>query len=239
MTGDLTDLLPLAAAWFAVFVFSTTLHEAAHAWTALRLGDQTAYAGGQVSLNPAPHMQREPFGMILVPLLSFFLMNGQWMIGWASAPYDPVWAQRHPRKSAIMAAAGPLSNLLLVALAGIAIRVGLAVGYLRPPSGDLRSLSDLIVGATEAPGSQGVATVLGIAFLLNLVLFLFNLLPLPPMDGSAILVALMSRGAAVKYQHFMRQPMWAIVGLLLAWRVFPFLFTPVLSISLGLLYLGV
>lgn len=238
MNGDIAALAPLAAAWFAVFVFSTTLHEAAHAWAALRLGDPTAYRGGQVSLNPGPHIAREPFGMVVVPLISFFLMGGQWMIGWASAPYDPVWAQRHPRKSAWMALAGPVSNLLLVVLSGIAIRVGIATGYLLPPN-SRSSLADLVVAPSEAAGAQGVATVLGVAFLLNLVLFVFNLLPLPPMDGSAIVQLFLSKRASLAYQSFLRQPMWALVGLLLAWRVFPLLFTPLFGISLTLLYLGV
>lgn len=237
MNADLATLAPLAAAWFAVFVFSTTLHEAAHAWAALRLGDPTAYLGGQVSLNPGPHIAREPFGMVVVPLISFFFMGGQWMIGWASAPYDPVWAQRHPRKSAWMALAGPVSNLLLVLISGIAIRVGIAAGYLQPPN-SRASLADLVVAPSEAAGAQGVATVLGVAFLLNLVLFVFNLLPLPPMDGSAIVQLFLSQRASLAYQSFLRQPMWALVGLLFAWRVFPLLFTPLFGVSLTLLYVG-
>ena len=119
------ELLPELAAWLAVFIFSTTLHEAAHAWAALRLGDETAYLGGQVSLNPIPHMQREPFGMLIVPVISFLIMGGRWMIGWASAPYDPRWAHTYPRKAAWMALAGPMSNLLLAVIAGFGLRLGL------------------------------------------------------------------------------------------------------------------
>src|SRR5688572_25160812 len=114
----------MAAAWFVVFLFSTTLHEASHAFAAQRLGDVTAYGGGQVTLNPLPHIRREPLGMVVVPLLSFFLSG--WMFGWASAPYDPIWAQRSPKRAALMALAGPLSNLLLVLIAGTVLRVGLA-----------------------------------------------------------------------------------------------------------------
>lgn len=82
-------------AWYIVFLFSTTVHEAAHALVALKLGDDTAHRGGQVTLDPTPHVRREPFGMVVVPLLSYFL--GGWMVGWASAPYDPEWARRYPR----------------------------------------------------------------------------------------------------------------------------------------------
>ena len=73
------DILVLGLTWFVVFLFSTTLHEAGHAFAANKLGDPTAYEGGQVSLNPLPHIQREPLGMIVVPLITF--AANQWMMG--------------------------------------------------------------------------------------------------------------------------------------------------------------
>ena len=91
--------------WFLAFLFSTTVHEAMHAFAAWRLGDPTAYQGGQVSLNPAPHIQREPIGMVVLPLLTSLTQG--WAVGWASCPYDPIWARRYPGRSAVMAAAGP------------------------------------------------------------------------------------------------------------------------------------
>ena len=84
------------AVWYLVFVFSTTCHEAAHAWLAYRGGDLTAYSLGHVSLDPTPHIRRSPFGMVVVPVLSFIL--GGWMIGWASVPVNSSWAASHPRK---------------------------------------------------------------------------------------------------------------------------------------------
>src|SRR4029434_1793073 len=95
--------------WFASFLFSTTVHEAMHALAAWRLGDPTAYNGGQVTLSPAPHVARDPVGMLLVPLVTSVTQG--WAIGWASCPYDPVWARRYPGRSALMAAAGPAGNL--------------------------------------------------------------------------------------------------------------------------------
>ena len=100
--------------WYLVFLYSTTLHEAAHAWAALKLGDDTAYQGGQVTLDPTPHIRREPIGMVVVPLLSFLF--GGWMIGWASTPYDPDWAMRYPRRSAWMSLAGPALTLQQILL---------------------------------------------------------------------------------------------------------------------------
>ena len=105
----LNELEPVV--WLIVFVVSITAHEAAHALAAYVGGDPTAYQGGQVSLNPLPHMRREPFGMVLAPLLSTFTIG--FPIGWASTPYDPLWEERHPRRAAWMAAAGPAANLAL------------------------------------------------------------------------------------------------------------------------------
>lgn len=90
--------------WYIAFLFSTTCHEAAHVFAALKLGDPTAYHEGQVSLNPIPHVRREPLGTVLVPLLSFFA--GGWMLGWASAPYDPYWAERYPKPLFVSAPGG-------------------------------------------------------------------------------------------------------------------------------------
>ena len=229
------ELIAQCLLWFLVFVFSTTLHEAAHAFAALRMGDETAYAGGQVSLNPIPHIAREPMGMVAVPLISFFLVGGNWMIGWASAPYDPRWAANYPRRAAIMALAGPASNLLLVIASGIAIRVGAMLGYLTAPS---RAGLVTLAEGTDAAGSAGVAAVLGIVFGLNLVLFLFNLLPLPPMDGSAAIQLFMSEDMARRFQTVLYQPMWSLVGLLVAWRFFGVILGPVFGFALNILYPG-
>ena len=101
--------IALGLAWYVVFVLSLSFHEAAHAFAAMKLGDKTAYYGGQVSLHPFAHIRREPIGMIVLPIISYIL-NG-WMIGWASAPYDRAWAQRHPKREIMMAMAGPAANL--------------------------------------------------------------------------------------------------------------------------------
>ena len=121
----------LGLKWYLVFLFSTTAHEAAHAWAALKLGDDTAHRGGQVTLDPTPHLKREPIGMIAVPIISYLL--GGWMIGWASAPYDPRWAMQYPKRAAAMALAGPVSNFIILLLSAIAIRVGIAMGHFDAP----------------------------------------------------------------------------------------------------------
>ena len=85
------EMIALGVIWYVVFLFSTTCHEGAHALAAKWGGDPTAFEGGQVTLSPIPHIRREPFGMVLAPILSYVLYRGEWMIGWASAPYDPSW----------------------------------------------------------------------------------------------------------------------------------------------------
>ncbi|MEM7050742.1 MAG: site-2 protease family protein [Acidobacteriota bacterium] len=235
MDPALQEQIMLGVAWYAVFLLSLTLHEAAHAFAALRLGDPTAYHGGQVTLNPVPHIRRSPFGTVIVPLLVF--ATSGWMIGWASAPYDPVWARRYPRREAIMALAGPLANLLLVLLAGTAIVLGLAMGWFVAP----QSVTFGMLTEAASPGlASGAAMVLSILFGLNLLLFVFNLIPLPPLDGSSVITLLMPEETAMRYRDFLAgQPGLALVGLLIAWRLFNPVFDRVFLIALKLLYPGV
>ena len=234
MDPQIVLLLPL---WYVVFLLSITCHEAAHAWAAQRGGDPTAYHGGQVSLNPLPHVQREPFGTVLMPLLSFFLFSsadGRWMIGWASAPYDPYWEQRHPRRAAAMAAAGPAANLILAAIGFAALKLGLRAGvWTTPETLEL----DLLVGPLAEAGSlwDALGRFCSVLFSLNLLLCLFNLLPLPPMDGASVLAGLFEPVRALR-DRLSAQPMFGLIGLLLAWQVFPYLFGPVFAFVLGWLY---
>src|SRR5574337_1031158 len=121
------ETIALGVVWYIVFLISTTCHEAAHAFAAKLGGDLTAFRGGQVTLNPIPHIRREPLGTVVVPILSYLF--SQWMIGWASAPYDPLWQRRHPRRAAWMALAGPAANFALMLAAAAGIRVGMALGH--------------------------------------------------------------------------------------------------------------
>jgi len=218
--------------YFAVFLLSTTLHEAAHAWVAKRGGDLTAYHGGQVTLDPIPHIRREPFGMLILPLLTV-LISG-FPFGFASAPYDPRWAMQHPKRAAWMSLAGPGANLLIVILSAIAIRVLAAQGIVRAP----QAISFGHIAASEAGGWwPAVAFMLGAFFCMNLLLAAFNLLPLPPLDGSGALPLLLSDETSRKYQQFIWQtPGIRFMGLFLAWQFFGFLFRPILVGAVNLLY---
>lgn len=233
MAGMHNDMLILGFAWYLIFVLSLSFHEAAHAFVAMKLGDKTAFHGGQVSLHPFAHIRREPLGMIVLPIVSYFY-NG-WMIGWASAPYDRAWAQRYPKREILMAMAGPLANLILFIVAAVIIRLGLAMGYFYPPE----SITFSHVTAAEHAGwANSVAVMTSILFTLNLVLFVFNLLPVPPLDGSCLVPLFLSSENAHKYKEFMHQPAFSIVGLVIAWQFFGYIFEPVNLFLLNLLYPG-
>jgi len=225
-----TPDIALGAIWYLAFLFSTTCHEAAHALAAKWGGDLTAFAGGQVTLNPVPHIQRSPFGMVVMPILSFLL--GGWMIGWASAPYDPSWQRRHPHRGAWMALAGPAANFTLMLLAAGAIRAGIAVGQFAPPA-SISSFSDLAL--SSAGDRTFVTSALSIFFVLNLLLGTFNLLPVPPLDGHAGIMLLMPESLALRYLDFVHEGSFTMIGLLIAWQAYPYIFGVVFPLGLRLL----
>src|ERR1700732_1473974 len=206
------QLLVYGFVWYVAFLFSTTCHEAAHALVAKIGGDETAALGGQVSLNPVPHIQREPWGMVLIPILSFLFTRG--MIGWASAPFDPTWERRHPRRAAWMALAGPGANYSFM------LRAGSAFGWLH----------------RDATGQLAFATVALLAFFsLNLLLGTFNLLPVPPLDGSTGIMLFMSEQQAQRYLDWLRGNSYAMLGLLVGLLVFRYFYGPVENFATNLL----
>jgi len=209
------------ACWLVVFLLSMTAHEASHAFVAKSLGDPTAYLGGQVTLNPIPHIRREPFGMLLLPILSY-LASG-WMIGWASAPYNPAWAAQFPRRAAIMALAGPAANFIIAFLSWLGLRFGLLAGIFLP--GITGRFSETVM-STEPGLWSVVAVLLSLGFSLNLLLGVFNLIPFPPLDGSALPLLFLPANLAQAYQRISRGSL-AFLGLLVAWQIFPRIYRPI------------
>jgi Zn-dependent protease len=223
----------LGLVWLVVFIVSTTFHEAAHGFAALRFGDTTARDAGLVTLDPIPHIQRSPIGMLLVPILSFAI--GGWMIGWASTPYDPYWAHRNRRQAALMALAGPAANVALVLIAALLIRGGMLVGLFTEPS----RVTWTQTTVAASPGiATGAAIVVSILFSLNLILLVLNLVPLPPFDGSEVLSLFLGGSAAERYREFMAQPAAGIIGLIVVWNFLGFILSPVHTLALNLLYPG-
>ena len=226
-----TPDIALGAIWFLAFLFSTTCHEASHALAAKWGGDLTAFEGGQVTLNPIPHIMRSPFGMVVVPIVSYLL--GGWMIGWANAPYDPHWQRRHPHRSAWMALAGPGANFTLMLLAAAAIRIGVTLGRFEPPT-TIGGFSELVLSSSGEP--TFLTSVLSIFFVLNLLLGTFNLLPVPPLDGHAVVMLLMKESMALRYLDFLQQGTFGMIGLVIAWVAYGRIFNAVFFLGLRLLY---
>jgi len=226
------DQLLLALGWYFVFLFSTTFHEAAHAWIAQRGGDLTAYEGGQVSLDPRPHIRREPWGMVVLPLVSVLMFG--WPFGFASTPYNPVWARRYPRRAAWMSLAGPGANVLLVVVAGFVLRFGMSLGYFQIPA--YFAFTRVATGITPGYWSSA-AVLLSMLFTLNLILAVFNLFPVPPLDGSGAALLFLREKYVASYQALLQHPLMRGVGLLVVWYLFNPLLRPVLVGALRLLYL--
>lgn len=172
------NLLQRVAVWVIPVLFAITVHETAHGWMALRLGDPTAKMLGRLTLNPIRHI--DPIGTVLVPGL--LLMVGGFLFGWAK-PVPITWENlRRPRQDmAWVAAAGPLSNLLMALIWAMVIRIGLLLGGF----------------------SDGIAVFLiyiGVAGLfVNTILMLLNMLPLPPLDGGRVVNALLPPRLAWRY----------------------------------------
>jgi Zn-dependent protease len=217
------DQLVLGFVQYVVFLLSTTCHEAAHALVAKLGGDATAFEGGQVSLNPLPHIKREPFGMVLMPLLG--IVTGSGLIGWASAPYDPMWSMRHPKRAGLMSLAGPATNFLIATLAGLGLKLGIATGaFARAPAGGVM---------------EGVTVVLSTFFSLNLLLGIFNLLPFPPLDGYGALSLLTSEEGARKLVEWrFKFRGIAIIGLILGWKIVDQFYEPALQMGIRLIRAG-
>lgn len=219
--------------WFIAFLFSTTVHEAMHALVAWKGGDPTAYHGGQVSLSPIPHIRREPIGMLIVPLITTFTSG--WAMGWASAPYDPVWAERHPRRAALMAAAGPAGNFMIAAVAFVLIKIGLAAGIFAAPA--TANYSQVVVSAA-AGEADFMATILSVFLMLNVLLGTLNMMPLPPLDGGSVFSIFLPEDLGRRVREFQRNGSFSIIGLVVAWRIFPYLTGPIFVTVLRLLHPG-
>jgi Zn-dependent protease len=198
---------------FVVFLFSTSCHEAAHASVAYWWGDSTGRDAGQMSLNPFPHIQREPFGMLLLPLLMLFQSGGSMLMGWASTPVNPSQMRDTKWGSFWTSAAGPLTNLLL------------ALVFLL-----LLKISRTSLGASLGDMQDTIETFLWTGVWLNIVLTVLNFLPIPSLDGGNMLEVFLPYEAAQLYGQV--RPFGFMILLVLGMTgMFSQLVTPLLRLA--------
>jgi Zn-dependent protease len=168
VNGSITIVLYEISVWVIPALIAITFHEASHGYVAHLLGDDTAWLQGRVSFNPFVHI--DPFGTILLPGM-LLLLHAPFLFGYAKPVPVNFRALRRPRLDSILvAAAGPGMNLFLATIAALAFH---------------------IVGYVPAPGAQWLAANLKNALLLNVILAIFNLLPIPPLDGGRILLGVL------------------------------------------------
>ena len=174
--------------WFVVFLFSLSFHESAHAWMSERFGDDTGRHQGRITLNPIPHI--DPIGTILFPLISMFTSVP--LLGWAKpVQTNPLLWRDKTKANISVSAAGPISNFILMTIAFIILKALILSGILRfNPA--LRNIYDVIAPAPGQPAfMQPLAMFLSVMLMLNLALGVFNLIPIPPLDGSHVLEELL------------------------------------------------
>lgn len=224
------EFFALALIWYVAFLFSTVCHEAAHALVAKWGGDLTAYAGGHVTLDPLPHIKREPFGLVIIPWLCLIASHGTSLFGWGSAPFDPYWQIRYPKRAALMALAGPVSNFLIALIAAVIMHIGIAYGV-------FNLTFSPVIGSTAGGLFDGAAMFLSVLFILNIILGVFNLLPIPPLDGYSVLGLFVPEQAFLNMLSFARSSGFSIVGIILAYQFFPHLVRPVLGWAMYLFML--
>ncbi len=202
------EFIAFALTWYVVLLFSVSVHESAHGWAALQMGDDTAYRQGRITLNPLAHI--DPIGTVLIPALQI-LWGGIPLLAWAKP--TPVGAhnfRRLARGHIFVAGAGPVSNLIMAVLfTGVlfaAFRLDLA-----------------------GEAYRGLFNLLAIGVVMNIGLAVFNLLPLPPLDGSWIASWALPRPIAEHYDRIVQPYGGIILLILVATRVLGYVTGPVVE----------
>jgi Zn-dependent protease len=192
MSGlDIDSFLLNASIWALPVLLAITLHEAAHGWAAAKLGDPTARLMGRVTLNPFAHV--DLVGTVLIPVV-LLLMNAPFLFGYAKPVPVNFSRLNNPRRDmALVALAGPASNILLAVLGALAFH---------------------LVPVLPSLATEWSAEMLQRLVLLNLILAVFNMLPIPPLDGGRILVSILPDWAAWKVARLERAGLFIVIGVL-------------------------
>jgi Zn-dependent protease len=212
----LTELTPeriaLGITTYIVLLFSLSVHESAHAWTALRMGDDTGRSEGRISLNPLVHM--DPIGTVLIPLIQIF-GAGIPLLGWAKpVPVRPASFSNMRQGQIVVSGAGPASNLALALIFTAVLFVTVRLGLREQP----------------------LLTILITGIQMNVVLALFNLIPLPPLDGSHVASWALPRELGDQYDRIVQPYGHWILLILFMSGALSWVLSPVLGVILGFLY---
>ena len=210
---DELSLMQRIVVWSLPVIFAITVHEVAHGWVAKQLGDPTAMMMGRLTLNPIKHI--DPIGTIVVPLV--LLMLGGFIFGWAK-PVPVTWENlRKPKRDmALVAIAGPAANLIMAILWALVIKISFLIG------GTIDSLAALLL----AMGQAGI--------LINVILMVLNLLPLPPLDGGRVATSLLPGPLSYKFSRIEPYGFFILLGLLATGLLGKILWPPVEIIIAGI-----
>jgi Zn-dependent protease len=204
----MNDLIQTVAVYALPVLFAITLHEAAHAYAAKFFGDTTAYSQGRMSLNPLKHV--DPFGTIVIPIMLYFATSGAFLFGYAKpVPVNFGQLRKPKRDMAWVALAGPASNFLM-ALIWTLLLIGLLVANVQEPFFTLMARA-------------GVLT--------NLVMFAFNLFPIPPLDGGRVLISLLPHKYAYKFAQIEPYGFFIVMALVLAKVIYTWWMAPVMLLA--------
>ena len=209
---DISHLIQTVSIYALPVLFAITVHEAAHGYVARHFGDSTAYALGRVTLNPLKHI--DPVGTILMPLMLYFATSGAFLFGYAKPVPVNFGSLRNPKRDMIwVALAGPGANLIQAMIWGVLLYLLVGTGLTEP---------------FFVKMCQG-------GMLVNVVMFAFNLFPLPPLDGGRILVGLLPHRQAELVSRIEPWGFFIVMGLVLAGIVSKLWLQPVMSLTFGLL----
>lgn len=204
------NIMQKIAIWTMPVILAITVHEVAHGWVASKLGDRTAQMQGRLTLNPIKHI--DPVGTLIVPVV--LLILGGFVFGWAKAVPVNMANLRHPKSDmAWVAIAGPASNLIMAIIWVLIAKLGVMLEMEYPGIGQFLVYS----------GMAGVA--------INLILLVLNLIPIPPLDGSRVLSALLPNRLAYTYNQLEPYGFFIILGLLFLGFLGPILSGPYVALQ--------